>query len=545
MKRRNTLLFLFLITTFVVSGCSEIKVDSSLLERLEQENKEPVQVEVKPLEEKVPALVEETQIRIMEKRYAAGEFDPADYQTLARLYKEDFRNKDARDLLEECYRLNKDAASFDSLQEITVNTAEEAAMAQQLELLIQNLDIPEYANESISMLFTEEWFDAMMPRLSKGKRKYYREINDTLLYLEVGYQESGERFTNIFRQEKGELLVILQTPDTIQSVRTGYEEDQYHGEFESWICVASTGDVFHEKGTFQKGILVGDYLAEVKWGKAEADILALWMLKEDMDMIPYTGSFDEKGCTTLEQIGQEQQKITNGSNQGKETIIYAYDANKANYLFCNIEGDRENYTFTGKLLGLKEYPLFQKYEPVLTEGENLPPALDGVVELKELQVRIFDSDIQIYDGTKWITMGSVEDFAEKDPFAYKEEVMDGEGESSQEEEKQNAANRGGGKVIVPATPKPQSTLKPQTPAKPKPTEKPQVTATPVPQAPAVTAAPQPPAPQMTPVPTPAPTPAPTPIPTPEPTPVPAPEPTPEPQPPAGSDTDVEWTPDLM
>ena len=37
--------------------------------------------------------------------------------------------------------------------------------------------------------------------------------------------------------------------------------------------------------------------------------------------------------------------------------------------------------------------------------------------LAALQVRVFDSNIQIYDGTQWITMGSVEEYQAADPFA--------------------------------------------------------------------------------------------------------------------------------
>ena len=83
-------------------------------------------------------LVEKTEIQKLEEKYAAGNFEITDYKLLARLYEEDNRKMEARDTLELCYRLNEDAESYELLQDITVNAAEEEAMAQEVDLLIQN-----------------------------------------------------------------------------------------------------------------------------------------------------------------------------------------------------------------------------------------------------------------------------------------------------------------------------------------------------------------------------------------------------------------------
>ena len=138
-------------------------------------SQETVVVRSEPVEE----------VEKQDSQYASEGVQSVDLKTLAKLYAEENRNKDARDTLEICYLLEQSEEAYASLQELTVNAQEEAEVAEQLDLLIQNLGIPEYANESISMLFAEEWFDVMGPKLPQGKRSYYRENGDTILYLEV------------------------------------------------------------------------------------------------------------------------------------------------------------------------------------------------------------------------------------------------------------------------------------------------------------------------------------------------------------------------
>ncbi len=516
-----------------------------------------------------------------------------DYITMAEEYVAQNRNLAARDALETMYRLEKSEEALAALQEITVNAAEEEAMAQQLDLLIQNLSAPEYANESISMLFTEEWFQAMMPKLSVGKRSYYREQEDTTLYVEVGFDEQNQKVTSIWKQTGDEVMVLQQTPNTLQSVSTTVKDGTYQGAFEAWTCVAATGDVFHETGTYEAGVCVGDYTAQVKWGKSETDIMSLWMNKEDMKFETYHGSFAPNGTTTVMQLAWEEQKQTNGSEGIPGSIVYAYSEDAKKCLFVNPaeETDADSFVFGNQTFGLADFPRFEKYEPA--EGRVDDDALlsDKTIPLEALQVRIFDSDIQVYDGSRWITMGSVEEYAAKDPLA-KEEAQ--EMPPQEEGVVTNVyENRGEGKVLVTITPKPVETKEPAATEVPKATQKPVATKKPVVTQSPVTAAPVTPVPvtpvPVTPVPvtpapatpapatpapatpapatpapaTPAPaTPAPaTPAPaTPAPaTPAPAtPAPatqapaTPAPATPAptqapsgGSDTDVEWTPDMM
>jgi len=527
MKRKKVISMICIMSmAMTMSGCGVKNLMNS------REEAQPIIVEQEKVE-----VQEEEPVQIPDTQYNAETEQNVDFKTIARLYVQNQQKKEARDILEAGYQLEQDAEVYQMLQELTVNAAEEEEMAAQLDLLIQNLDIPEYSNESISMLFSDEWFQAMKPGTNKGIRSYYREKGDTTLYLEVGFNEKNQRMTSIWKCKGEEILVINQTADSIQSLKTGLVNGKYQGEFEMWTCVASAGDVFHEEGTFKDGLWVGSYTAEVKWGKAPADIMSLWMMKEDMEFVTYKGDFGASGRTAL-----KQPEAT--SEQADKTVVYAYTSDKKNYLFLNAEESASDYVFSNLTMGMPEYPAFEKYEPVPSNQGDQVIILNKTVALSDLQVRIYEGDVEVYDGSSWIAVGKVN-----------QELLE-EPKESEGEKKEIYANRGEGKVLEPeatATPKPTEKPKPTTTPKPTATPVPTPAPTPVPT-PAPTPVPTPePTPAPTPVPTPEPTPAPTPVPTPEPTPAPTPVPTPEPTPvpeptapPAGgNDTDVEWTPDIM
>ncbi len=564
MVKRKKILSLLMIMTLAMSlmGCGDGDIPlTNLFEGQEEEDIFVVEAE------NVEA-VESQEVQKEDPQYAAGEGQTLSLKTLAKRYVEENQNRAARDVLEACYHLEQDTEVYEALQGLTVNAAEEDAVAEQLDLLILNLETPEYTNESISMLFTEEWFEAMAPAFAQGKRSYYRETDDTTLYLEVGYNEHNQRYTSIWKKTGEELLVIQQTPNTLQSVVTGVHEGEYHGAFEAWTCVASTGDVFHETGTYASGVCIGDYTAEVKWGKAEADIMSLWMMKEDMEFTAYKGAFDNKGITTMKQLAEGSGKVTNGGTAAGDRVIYAYSKDGERFLFLNAERAASELAFTNQVMGLSDYPSFETYEPVSVETDEEVELFDKTIALADLQVRIYEDDVQIYDGSEWIVVGNVQ-----------EELQQPDGEN---EAVNVYANRGAGKVVAetvkptakptpaPATakptakPTPASTAKPtpaptaaptakptqaptakptQAPATAKPTAAPTAKPTPAPTAkptPAPTAAPTA---KPTPVPTAAPTAKPTPAPTAAPTAKPTPAPTQTPS--GGNDTDVEWTPDMM
>ena len=538
------------VVAMATAGCGKTTISLSEI-FAPKETEGPVEIQGEPLmpSDKEEAVVSSA-VQALEQKYASGNFETADYKILATLYTEGNRHMAARDILELCWQTKQDQEAYELLQTITVNAAEEEETAKQLDLLIRNLDTPEYADESISMLFSQEWFETMGPKTAGGKRSYYREADGTILYLEAGFDEQGRKYTGIWKQTEGELMVLLQTQDTLQQVVTGTEKGNYQGAFESWICVASTGDVFHEEGTFDNGILTGNYSAGVKWGRDEADIMSLWALREDMELTEYTGCFSDKGTTTLAQLPGEENE--------KNAVIYAYDGAEKNYLSMDTgeEAMGTEYVFTYKSLGLLEYPVFERYEPAENAG-GIENPLENRVDLSNLQVRIFESNVQIYDGMKWVTMGSV---AELETEAASEIPTEPVPETT---EGNRYGNRGGGQVTAKPTAKPTAaptakptaaptakpaakptaapTAKPTAKPTTKPTAAPTAKPTAVPTA-APTAVPtQAPTAAPTAVPTAVPTQAPTAVPTAVPTAAPTAAPT---QAPTGGDTDIEWTPDI-
>ena len=59
-----------------------------------------------------------------------------------------------------------------------------------------DLELPEYLDESVNLIDSEDWFLTMMPKLKEGQRNYYLEQDsEPLLYVQVGYTEEGQCFS--------------------------------------------------------------------------------------------------------------------------------------------------------------------------------------------------------------------------------------------------------------------------------------------------------------------------------------------------------------
>ncbi len=173
-----------------------------------------------------------------------------------------------------------------------------AAVAQ-MDLLLMNLTTPEYANEAIFVLFSEEWKQAMMPLEGAGYKYYSRELADTTIYIKTGYDEQLQSNTTIWQKSSEGIQLLRQNENSIQSVVTDIQDGAYQGAFESWYCEADTGNVIQESGTFDAGIPIGTYTAKVRFGEKQTDIMSLWFMKEDMEMSTYEGYFEENGSLTV------------------------------------------------------------------------------------------------------------------------------------------------------------------------------------------------------------------------------------------------------
>ena len=457
-NKRQIVMMVTIPFMLILSGCGTESTDNGKLEPISSQE-EAVDV-APPEEEKNP--IEEYEIK-----YASGEFTVEDYKELAELYAKEGMVKRQRDLLEQCYRLYDDAQCLDLLKAITVNIEEESdTIKAEAERLLTNLNTPEYLDEAVGMLLSSDWQSIMMPKLREGSRRYYMTDAEGKLELcfEAGYDEGGKEYSNVwYMADDGNVKCIMRSVDSIQMLVTQVVDGKYQGDFESWLCMAESGDIYHEKGTFEKGLCAKDYTAQVKYGHEATDLFALWSNREDMDMTEYTGCFGDGGVTSVTQPADGQKNVVNGGNGEEKFVVYAYAADKNGYLFMNTAEGTEaaSFVFDYSVFGMEPYPEVILYEP---QPETDSAERQGqTVDSKDVKVRVYDSNIEWFDGSRWYVLGEVSEYMKQDPLlAYEQEpepaATDGEAEGTTEGGKSEVyGNRGAG-IIKKAAPA--STKKP-------------------------------------------------------------------------------------
>ncbi len=453
-----------------------------------------------------------------EQKYASGEFTAEDFQALAGLYAEKGLIRKQRDMLEQSYRLHQDPQAFEALQTIAVNLAEEdAGIAAEAELLLQNLELPEYFAEAIHQLENKSWMDIMMPKLSEGKRNYFLgrdgqavlsiqvgydgngkafshiwylgswmdimmpklsegkrnyflgRDGQAVLSIQVGYDGNGKAFSHIwYLGSEGQITYLHKAGSTIEVLTTALAEGAYDGAFDLWTLDEGTGNVYREQGTFAKGIFTGDYTMSAHAGTAAGSAFDLWNNRETFAYTDYKGSFDAEGRAAVEQPSEaEMEKLLQGStgaNVGVKGIVYAYAENGKDCLFVSLKEGEEaaDYVFSAASTGIQAYPDFAFYEAeedtdaengntgddeaVGTEKNDGTPSgetADGAVseDVSKIPVRIFDGEVQLYDGKKWVSVGNVNSLLAEDPFgAYGQQKDEQSAGQNQNGNAQNGEN---------------------------------------------------------------------------------------------------------
>ncbi len=551
MKKKIVLLLITSSLVVSLSGCGDIKVrDEFILVDSSVENTvEPEAPTEAPELTEAPLEVELSPVQELELKYSSGEFQANDLLSLGTLYLEQGQVKKGRDMLETAFLLYGEAEIKKLLSNITVNVTEESEVIQEkLQQLATNFEIPDMENEVVGMLLAEDWYDTMLPDVTLESRSYYLQQGDTLYFVKAAKNESGRKYTTITRTIGDAVTAIHMEGNTLQRVDTQMKNGSFDGAFDSWLVDKNTSDIIHETGTFAEGKLTGDYTVDIRWGSDPSDFFTLWTSKENKKMMSYAGKFDENGITTVDQSQASKVKRTAGAG-GDNPVIYAETSDGKRCLFVNgAEGQTaDQVVFDASTFQMPTVPVFETYEPVVEEDATAGILQQNqTIESDQLKVRVFDGQIQIFDGTSWYNMGSVDFFVQQDPMADRkaqaiaDAIARAEQQQQEDGQQSDISIRSAGSIAV-ATPKPVSrpvtptvTAAPVTPA---PTQAPvQQPSNPEPQKPADTPVPVTPAPA---------TPAPTPEPTPEPTPAPTPEPTPAPTDPPAADTDAEFTPDMM
>lgn len=372
----------------------------------------------------------EVEIVNMETKYRKGELTREEYLTLAKDYGEIGRVREQRDLLEQSYRLYDDTEAFELLQTLTVNLVEEEPQIRQTaETLTENLTQDDTVGEAIQALTGEEWFDTLMPKLREGQRSYYLD-GDGELYFQVGYGADGAEVTKVWYTAGGRSIVLQNAENTLKIVIcTG-------DAIASYYLDAGTGSITKEQGTMKNDVLTGEYTCDIYSGENGADLFSLWNSRGELEYTTYQGEFDDEGKTLLEQPGEaELKKLLEGSGYQK-AVLYAYDASTGRCLWQGLDSDAavESYSFGGDVLGLQSVPEYTPYEAQPMTEQNAEETVEGADGAEDsiepdssettdniARVRVFDGEIQWYDGKYWVSAGKAADLIQEDPFlAYEE-----------------------------------------------------------------------------------------------------------------------------
>lgn len=373
----------------------------------------------------------EVEIVNMETKYRKGELTREEYLTLAKDYGESGRVREERDLLEQSYRLYDDTEAFELLQTLTVNLVEEEPKIRQTaDTLAENLTQDDTVGEAIQILTGAEWFGTMMPKLREGQRSYYLD-GDGELYFQVGYVADGAEVTKVWYTAGGRSIFLQNTENTLKIVIcTG-------DAIASYYLDAGTGSITREQGTMKNDVLTGEYTCDISSGENGVDLASLWNSRGELEYTTYQGEFDDEGKTLLEQPGEaELKKLLEGSGYQK-AVLYAYDASTGRCLWQGLDSDAtvESYSFGGDMLGLQSVPEYTPYEAQPMTEQNAEESVEGADGAEEgsiepggsetadsiARVRVFDGEIQWYDGKYWVSAGKAADLIQEDPFlAYEE-----------------------------------------------------------------------------------------------------------------------------
>lgn len=372
----------------------------------------------------------EVEIVNMETKYRKGELTREEYLTLAKDYGEIGRVREERDLLEQSYRLYDDTEAFELLQTLTVNLVEEEPQIRQAaENLTENLTQDDTVGEAIQALTGEEWFRTLMPKLREGQRSYYLD-GDGELYFQVGYGADGAEVTKVWYTAGGRSIFLQNTENTLKIVIcTG-------DAIASYYLDAGTGSITREQGTMKNDVLTGEYTCDISSGENGVDLSSLWNSRGELEYTTYQGEFDDEGKTLLEQPGEaELKKLLEGSGYQK-AVLYAYDASTGRCLWQGLDSDTtvESYSFGGDMLGLQSVPEYTPYEAQPMTEQNVEETVEGADGAEDsiepdssettdniARVRVFDGEIQWYDGKYWVSAGKAADLIQEDPFLVYEE----------------------------------------------------------------------------------------------------------------------------
>lgn len=218
-----------------------------------------------------------------------------------------------------------------AVTEAQTTAAQKTELEQMAELMKQNLELPEYFNEAVNLMASEEWSKAVTEDYTLSDEQGVR------MFIQADEGTSAVWFykedATLMLKKSKELFYVMETAPG------------YNGAFTAWILNPQTGDIFHEAGTFTEGVLTGEYTVNVSRGTESSELFSLWNNRETMEYTTYYGNFDVQGRTTVKQL------------KDTEKIVYAYNETGEKYLYAeSSDKTAETAVFTVKTIGLDEMP---------------------------------------------------------------------------------------------------------------------------------------------------------------------------------------------
>ncbi len=545
-----------LLSLIFVAGCGlDIKVPGSVFNfgRDNETNPEPIVEEsVETIEERelsIEEILDEAKesgeykkeaIRMLELELLRNKegLSREEYEELAKIYIELGHMLDARNTVEEAYKLSISDSYIEELNKIFVDVDEESPEIQDifktlLQFLKEGMKEGDFS-KTIRLFESEEWNSLVMPFVRAGYRNYYaKEDGKINLIVKDGYSESGEVTKRLYYvenvadgsmgiafEQNGEIATLYieesKASQSIEKLLTSEAERT----FAKYNINSETGTIEIEEGTLINGLFVGDYGYRVIQ-KDIHSLCELYQCRNDEPKETYTGLFDETGISKV-QAPQASSISSFAKAAGTETaVVYAYNTKKDKCLFKGVskEDAEKGVVFDVSSFELEKLPEIKEYEvsKKLTMADIRNDFERITTNESQVTLRIYNGQIQVFDGATWNDCGSYESYLLNDPFYESAQLIKNEMEEHKAQE--TSENIQSASVMIGSiiTPKPQV----QVAGVNRPASNQNSNTQPAPA--------------------PAPEPAPAPAPTPEPAPEPTPAPPTEPSPTLDGDTMIEFS----
>ncbi len=368
-----------------------------------------------------------------------------EYEELANIYVELGHMLDARNIVEEAYKLSISDAYIEKLDGMFVDIDEESEDIKDIfktlgEFLKEGVKNGDFS-KVIRLFESEEWNKLVMPFMRAGYRNYYAKENGSInMVVRDGYSESGEATKRLYYVEKtgdGSKGIVLErnadvislyiedakATETINDLIAGESEK----EFTRYTIDSIMGTIEQESGSLNKGLLVGDYSYNIIQ-KDLHSLYELYQCRNDEPKESYVGLFDENGKTKVQPLQASSSIASFAKSAGTETVVvYAYNTKKDKCLYrgASLEDAGKGVVFDAlsweydRLPEIKEYTVSKKltFADIRNENENL--ASDENLA----KVRIYNGQIQVFNGETWSDCGAYEAYLENDPFYASAELV--------------------------------------------------------------------------------------------------------------------------